>query len=187
MDWQTIAAIASSLGFILAILVFAWEIRANRRERDLSVFLRFLDAYEKVQARRRQQWSKVKEVIQSNPHLKDEIGDRTSTLDYLLIRSQQPEQMFAVEHGIIELEIQSLNILNELCRLSTGDQQRNTLLASFCGSEISYYQNRLNDLLALREREAGERLFSVPRHEALIKFTIHGFFDAPPKTVPGDV
>ena len=177
IDWQTLADIGSSFALLLAILVFAWEIRANRREREFAIFLRFVDAYEQVSQKRRTQWSKVKDVLQSNPALKHEIGDRTSSLDYLRTRAEQAEPMYAIEHGILEYEIRSLNILNELCRYAEKDPRKIALVNALFASEISYYRNKLDDLLTLREHESEQRLFSIPRCDALVRFSVGGFFD----------
>ncbi len=174
-----IANLVPALAFILALIAFVWEIRQNRRERSFAIFLRLLDFYGNIQDRRRQQWRTLKDVIRSNPKLRHEIGDKTSSLDYLLIRSKQPEAMYAIEHEILEREIQSLNALNELCQMAGNDEPRITMLALLHGSEISYYQNRLQDLLLLKQKESVGRLFSVPRHEALSAFTIHEYFDKP--------
>jgi hypothetical protein len=180
IDWQTVSNIASSLAVLLAVIVFICEIRANRRERDYAVFLRFVDAYEDTVEKRKAQWKKLQEAVQSDPKIQHEIDDRTSSLDYLRLRVEQAEPLYAIEHGQIEYEIRSLNLLNEICRYAARDSQKKALTNALFASEISYYQNRLNDLLFLRQQERGERLFSIPRYAALVKHSVKDAFQANP-------
>lgn len=178
MDIQTAGIVASSVGVVVAVLALVSEIRANRHERQFAIFLRLLDAYEGVRGQRRQVWGRLKEVVRSNSKLAHEIGDRTGSIDYLLTRARQEEPLYAVEHELLEMEIRSLNVLNELCRLAKGDELGTALLASLLGGEISFYQNRLADIQSLRNREGTIRLFSIPRHSALSAFSIQDYFES---------
>lgn len=180
MDVQEVGTIVSSLGVVVAVLALVREISANRHERQFAIFLRLLDAYEGVRGQRRQVWGRLKEVVRSNSTLAHEIGDHTGGIDYLLTRARQEEPLYAVEHELLEMEIRSLNVLNELCRLAKGDELRTALLASLLGSEISFYQNRLADIQNLRSREGKSRLFSIPRHSALSAFSIQDYFESSP-------
>jgi len=176
IDWQIVANIATSLGLILAIVLFIWEARASRKERAFSVFLRLVDYYSKIMAKRRHRWKLIKKTVTSSPKISGEIGDKTSTLDYLLTRVQQTEPLYAVEHGLLEDEIRSLNLLNELCKYAFRDEQMELILKVLYSSEISFYQNRLKDLLSIRDNEKQGRPFSIPRYSHLQKFQVHDYF-----------
>lgn len=173
------AEVATILAFTIALVSFLWEFRANREERAFSVFLRFIDAYEQLQEDRRQRWNSLKEVVRANPNTQHEIGDRTNSVDYLLLRIEQDEPLYAVEHSLLENEIKSLNLLNELCRYSLKDTQKMLLTKALLADEISFYQNNLQRLLAIRDRESVERLFSIPRYDALIATPVEDFFNPP--------
>jgi hypothetical protein len=181
IDWQTTANIGSSVAVLIAVSVFAWEIRANRQEREFTIFLRFTDIYIELMNERKAQWSRLKETIGNNPNTKNEISDRTGSLDYLLLRAKQEEPFYAIEHSIIEYEVRSLNLLNEICYYAAKDPKKKILANIQFAHEISFYQNRLDDLLSLVDRERGERLFSVPRYSAVKKYSVKDFFQ-PVKT-----
>ena len=142
-DWQSVGTIAGALGVVVAILALAYQIKVSRDERRFDTFVRFLDAYEGQQSRRRAKWQKVKEMARSNPKTANEVSEKISIVDYLEIRAAQLEPMYAIEHELLEEEIRSLNVVNELCRLAEGDENRTALLGSLLSSEIAYYQNKL--------------------------------------------
>ncbi|MCK4361906.1 MAG: hypothetical protein KAW13_01335 [Dehalococcoidia bacterium] len=175
-DWQTIANIAILLAVIITIGVFIWEVIASRRERTFSVFLRLLDYYEKIMSERRRKWKTIKETVKDNAKIAEEIGDKTSTLDYLLTRAKQEEPLYAIEHELLEHEIRSLSLLNELCKYASKDEQKALVLRVSYSSEISYYQNRLKDILLILDKEKQLRLFSIPQYGHLQKFSIGGYF-----------
>jgi len=177
IDWQTVANIATSLALVLAIGLFIWEVRSNRKERAFSVFLRLVDYYSKLMAERKHKWILIKERVTSNPKTSKEIGDKTSTLDYLLIRLQQKEPLYAIEHGLVEDEIKSLNLLNELCKYALKDRQMALILKVSFSNDISFYQNRLEDLLLIRNKEKQLRLFSVPHYSHLKRFHVSDYFE----------
>jgi len=175
--WQIIAHIATSLALIVAIGVLIWEVKSSQRERAFSIFLRLLDCYHEVMTERKSKWVLIKEKIRVNPKISEEISDKTSSLDYLLIRVRQKEPLYAIEHGLLEHEIKSLNLLNELCKYALKDEQMALVLKVLYSSEISYYQNRHEDLLLIRDSEKQLRLFSVPRYNHLQKFQVGDYFE----------
>lgn len=177
IDLQIVANIATSLAVIVAIGVFIWEVKSSRRERAFSVFLRLLHCYDEIITERRHKWKVIKEKVKANPKIFEEIGDKTSSLDYLLTRVQQKELLYAIEHGLLEDEIRSLNLLNELCNYALKDEQKALILKVSYASEISYYQNRYEDLLLIRNREKQVRLFSIPRYAYLQKFQVGDYYD----------
>lgn len=179
VDWQLIANIAASLAVILALAVFVWQIRNTRHEREFAVFFRYVDAYEQLKSRRLDNWRRLKESVRSDSRIQDEIGDRTNSIQYLLLRTKQPEPMYAIEHAVLEYEIQCVNLLNEMCRYALRDTGKLCLLKALFANEISFYQNSLPGIVNLRERERPERLFSVAKYESLEKCEIGDVFDIP--------
>ncbi|MBX7252399.1 MAG: hypothetical protein K1X50_10475 [Candidatus Promineofilum sp.] len=181
LDWETIGTIVTALGVIIAVVALAYEIKVSRDERRFDTFVRFLDAYSAQQDRRRAKWQRVKDALQHNERIADEIDERKSIVDYLVARSHQLEPMYPVEHQLLEEEIGSLNIVNELCRLAMGDENRMALLGALFSSEISYYQNKLTDIQQIRDQERQFRLFSVVRYSFLIRFDTESYFDQLPR------
>lgn len=179
-DWQTIGTIASTFGVIVALIAFAYEIRMRRDERRFDTFVRFLDAYESQRKRRNTTWQKVREVLRRNERTANEVDERRSIVDYLVLRASQLESMYPVEHELLEEEIRSLNIVNELCRLAAGDENRTALLSALLSSEIYYYQNRLSEIQELRDFQRRYRIFSIVRDSWLIKFDVRDFIDKLP-------
>lgn len=175
-DWSTLAQVATALGLIVAICMFIWQIKSNRKERSFSIFLRLLDFYNHIMTERRQKWKTIKEKVKDNPKISIEIGDKTSSIDYLLIRIQQNEPLYAIEHGLFEDEIKSLNLLNELCKYAVKDEQKALILKVSYSSEISYYLNRLNDISLIWDKERQLRLFSIPRYRYLKQFQVGDYF-----------
>jgi hypothetical protein len=177
MDWQTAANIASSLAVLVAVLAFMWEVHLSRKERAFSVFLKLVDFYGVVQAQRRNQWKLIKDNVRGNPKTAHEVGDTTISFDYLLTRVKQTEPLYAIEHGLLEDEIRSLNLLDELCRYALKDLQMAIILKTVYASEISFYQNRLKDLLFLRDSQRRVRLFSVLRCNNLQGLQVSDYFE----------
>jgi hypothetical protein len=180
-DWQTLGTIVAVAGVTIALIALAHEIRVSRDERAFDTFIRFLDAYENQQVRRRAKWKVIKETVRLHDHLAHEVRDTTNSVDYLTLRSRQLEAMYAIEHELLEEEIRSLNIVNQLCRLAIGDENRSALLAALFSGEIAFYQNKLADIHKLRESQKGLRLFSVMRSEWLTQFNLQGYHDQPPR------
>lgn len=176
VDWQTIAYIATPLALIVTILMFIVELERNRKERAFGTFLRLLDFYGNIMAERRRVWGIIKEKVSANPKISKEIEDKTGSVDYLLIRVRQEEPFKAIEHGLLENEIRSLNILNELCKIALKHEQMASILKVCYSSEISFYQNRLKDILPILDKERELRIFSIPHYSYLQKLRILDYF-----------
>lgn len=58
-DWQTLGTIVAVAGVTIALIALAHEIRVSRDERAFDTFIRFLDAYENQQVRRRAKWKVI--------------------------------------------------------------------------------------------------------------------------------
>lgn len=180
MTLETIANLATSAATFVAVVALFLELRKASEERRLTLFFHYLDHYATLIQQRREKWRNIRDTLRKNEKTRHEVGDRVSSLDYLLMRTRQAEPLFPVEHEVIDNEVRSLNILNELCRLAEGDDHRVTLVGSLFAGDISYYQNRLADLLALHKRESAQRLFPITRHDALTRFPVANFYQTPP-------
>lgn len=174
---ETIAHLATLGALVWSILTFAADRRAQTEAREFEAFTRLLDLYERVAERRQNRWRTIKDALRQNPKTAAEVHDRQDTLSYLELRANQAEPFFAVEHGLLEDEIQSLNLLNELCRSALEHERCRRVLATATADEISYYQNKLPILVRLYEREKVQRLFSRPQHAAIEQVDIGGRFD----------
>ena len=172
VDSQILSNIATIIVAILAVIGLIWEIKSSRKERNFSIFLRLIDYYNEIMTERRKKWKLIKNT---NKEL-GEIGDKTNSLDYLLLRIQQKEPLYAIEHNLIEDEIRSLNLLNELCNYALKDEQKELILKISFSSEVSFYQNRLKDLLLILEKEKLLRPFSIPHYTYLQKFRVGDYF-----------
>jgi len=166
----------SLLALIVAFVALIWQVLLSRKERAFSVFLRLLDFYGNIMTERREKWKTIKKVVKANPKISEEVGDKTSTLDYLMKRIEQKEPLYPIEHGLLEDEIRSLNLLNELCKYAFKDEEKALILRVSYSSEISYYQNRLKDILLVRDKEKRFVLLSIPRYSHLEKFPVGDYF-----------
>ena len=174
--WQTIVYIVTTLAFIFSIGKFIQELKHSREERALGTFLRLLDFYGNIMAERRRVWGIIKEKVRADPKISAEIKDRTGSVDYLLTRVKQAEHFFSIEHQLLENEIRALNILNELCKIALEQEQMALILKVCYSNEISFYQNRLKDILSILDKERQVRLFSIPRYSYLQKLQTADYF-----------
>jgi len=173
---QTIANISTTLALIVALIVVIVEIRSSRSAREYQSFLTLLENYQRIVGERKDQWKKIKEVVKENPKIACEIPDKQNSLSYLLIRQEQTEPMYAIEHGLIDRELKSLNFLDKLCEIAIKNDSALQVLLLTDADEISYYKTRLKDLLKLYETQKEERLFPKPRYNSLNKCNISGYF-----------
>ena len=139
-DWQTIANMATSVAVIVAVGALIWGIRGVRQEREFQVFFRYVDAYERLETKRLDNWRKLKDAVRSIPGGEGEIGDRTNSIQYLQLRVAQQEPLYAIEHAVLELEIQSLNVLNDLCSYALKDTRKLSLCKALFATDIAFYQ-----------------------------------------------
>lgn len=179
--WETLGHISTVFACLVAVFALCWQMYTNNKEHHFSSFLTLLERYENLAQDRRQKWNLIKDTVKKNPKTANEVGDKVSTLDYLMLRKNQSEPFYAIEHGLIEREILSMNFLNQLCTYAKCESRSNSLLETMLASEISYYQNRLTDLLSLYEAEKGQRLFPKPQYDCVKGFDVSRVFDLPPK------
>ena len=179
IDWSKISYLITSIGVFGALIFNLWQISKHSKERNIFVFTNLAETYESTRQERIDHWKILKNAVKSDKKISHEIGDKTSSLDYLLLRIEGKGQdpLTAIEHQILAFEIQSMNILNEICRYAEKDKDATLLTQIKFSSEISYYQNRYNDLIKLWHHERSIRLFPVPRYDALIEFPISDFFE----------
>ena len=173
---QITANISTTLALVVALVVFIAEIRSSRKTREYESFLTLLENYQQIVEERKNQWRKIKKALKNNTKVSNEIHDKQNSLSYLLIRLGQSEPMYAIEHGLLDRELRSLNFLDKLCELALKNCRAFEILLLTDAHEISYYQNRLKDLLKLYESQRSIRLFPKPRYNSLDKTDISGFF-----------
>jgi hypothetical protein len=176
--WSTAADIFTVLGVGGALIGLAWQIRKSRQDTEFLMLQRLIDTYAELRQDTRDRWRDIREAIKSTP-LGQEISDRTGSIDYLLMRVERSDSgsLTATEHGLIENEIRSLNLLNEICRLSAENESRKNLVRILLSDEIAFYQRRLEDLRQLRESESKVRRFSVMRVDVLSKYQVGDYFE----------
>ena len=168
---QITISIIMRLSFVFLIK----QVYLNKKEVEYSNFVTTLKYYDDIKEDRQDMWKLIKKTVGENQATKDEVNDKQNTLSYLMIRTEQKEPLFAIEHGLLEQEIRSLNLLNELCRIAK--KERKTLLLLTHSSDISYYQKRKDDLLNLYAKEKNNRKFSKPTFDYLDKFDVSDYFD----------
>jgi len=173
---QIIANISTTLGLVVALVVFIAEVRSSRKAREYESFLTLLQNYQQIVAERKNQWRKIKEALKDNPKVSKEIHDKQNSLSYLLIRLGQSEPMYAIEHGLLDRELRALNFLDKLCELALKNDRAFGILLLTDAHEVSYYQNRVKDLLEIYESQRSIRLFPKPHYNSLNKVDISGFF-----------
>ncbi len=160
--------ISISLITLLSLVFLIIQIYFNKKEIEYSNFVTTLKYYDKLVEQSQEKWKLIKDVVHKNPKTKSEIPDRQDTLSYLIIRLSQKESFYAVEEELLDQEIRSLNFLNELCKVAKNE--RKSLLTLTYSSDISYYQNRKDDLLSLYNEEKHKRKYSKPIFEYIDKF-----------------
>ena len=173
---QFIANISTTLALVVALIVFIAEVRSSKKAREYDSFLTLLQYYQRIVEERKSQWTKIQEALKDNPKVSHEIHDKQNSLSYLLIRLGQSEPMYASEHALLDRELRSLNFLNKLCELALKNDRAFDILLLTDAHEISYYQNRLKDLLKLYESQRTIRLFPKPHFNSLNKTDTSGFF-----------
>ena len=173
---QITANMSTSLAVVVALVVFIVEIRRHRKAREYESFLALLGNYQQIVEERKNQWKKIKEALKGNPKVSSEIHDKQNSLSYLLIRLGQFEPMYAIEHGLLDRELRSLNFLDKLCELALKNDRSFEILLLTDAHEIFYYQKRLKDLLRLYESQKSIRFFPKPRYNRLIKTDTNDFF-----------
>lgn len=173
---QISANISTTLALIVALVVLIVEIRSSKKTREYESFLTLLENYQQIVEERKNQWRKIKEVLKDDNKVSKEIHDKQNSLSYLLIRLEQSESMYAIEHGLLDRELRSLNFLDKLCELALKNNRAFEILLLTDAHEISYYQNRLEDLIELYESQSSIRLFPKPRYNSLNKTDVSDFF-----------
>lgn len=176
VNWETVANIATSITLIIAVLVFAWEVYKNRFSNDFEIFNKLMDTYQNIRLKSHQVWINISESVRSNPKTKHELPDKTNSAKYLILRTKQTEPLYAIEHELVEYELQSINILNEICKFALKHDQMSLLTKATLSSEISFYQRNLNDWITIRKYATRERTLSKLKYESLMKIDVGDFF-----------
>lgn len=146
---QLVANIFTSIGVIIALIVLLIEIKDANEANQFDTFVKLLDQYDNLVSARKDRFHKIAEVVRANPNLKHEMPDHQNSLSYLLLRLNQKEQFYAVEHELLDLEIKCMSFLNELSGIALENSRAKQILLLKEANEISYYQSKLQDLLTL--------------------------------------
>lgn len=176
MSQFVISIILSGLALLVSLAVLIREVRNTREAREFESFLVSLRHYQQLVLDRKKKWATIRNTLKDNPKASREIHDRQDSLSYLLIRLTQSEPMYAIEHGLLDNELKSLNFLDKLCEVASRNARALSLLLLTDANEISYYQNRLADLLKLHESQQSTRQFPIPHFDSLKSCDISGFF-----------
>lgn len=174
---QKIVILIIFVSLLISIGVLISQVNQNKEQIEYANFIDTLKYYDLLKQDRINNWVKIKGVVTSNPKTSWEIGDKQDSISYLMLRVNQNEPLYAIEHGHLEMEIKSLNLLNELSKMAYDNNRLSILLKLTHSSEIFYYQNRLDDLLYLYENEKVYRPFSKPRYDTLKDFIVNDFFE----------
>ncbi|RZU36908.1 hypothetical protein EV700_3121 [Fluviicoccus keumensis] len=177
LDWQFVANVATSIGALIAAVVFLWQVRSAHHEREFSVFLQFIEEYDALSDERREKWVTIKDALKNNPSEAAEVHDRQHSLGYLKTRCSQLEPLYAIEHSLLEREARSLNVLNYLCSFALKDSEKKKILCLLLANEISYYKNNLTILSEIIERERQQLLLPLIQSKSLTKISISEYFN----------
>lgn len=176
MTLESITQFATTIGVIASLLAMASQIKKNRHSIEFETFNILLEKYHKIVQDRREQWKRIKDKLRENPKTAQEVHDRQNTLDYLELRKNQSEPLFAIEHGLLEREILSLNFLNELCLIASENPRCKRILILSESSEISYYKSHKDRLLGLFKNERLERKLPKPQFNFIDSFDVKELF-----------
>ena len=149
----------------------------DKQETKYSTFIETVEYYDKIVNERSEIWTKIKENVRQNPNTAWEVDEKHNTLTYLIIRNQQEEPLYAIEHKLLELEIRSLNLLNQLCELADEKSMMEDLLKVTYSSEIAYYQTKEEDLTKLYEDEKEIYRHSTPSYDTLKRFNVSEYIE----------
>ncbi len=174
---QFITNILASFGVVIALVVLIIGIIKNTESKRFESFITLLEQYDKLVNSRKEKFLKIKEVVRKSDKTKKEIHDKQNSLSYLLLRLDQSEPLFAIEHGLLDLEIRCLCYLNELCKMTESNQRAKRIILLKESNELTYYKTRLNDLLKLYQSEKKIRHFFVPKYNYLVKIDVEKYFD----------
>ena len=180
VNWEILANKATVFALILALFALLKELKSNREERDFNTFLKLLEYYDRIMKERQERWTRVREKIKANPKNAHEVGDRTSSLDYLITRKKQKEPLYNIEHSMLGGEIESLNLLNALCKKALRAKNKELILKINYSDEIVWYQLHLEQLLDLRESEIDIIRLPIPHYTYLQKFKADDYMQKEP-------
>ena len=81
-----ITQIATAIGVIFAIFVFAYEIKRSRESSEYDSFITILSIYKDLVDKRQVKWQKIKEVLLKNEKTAKEVHDKQNAIEYLILR-----------------------------------------------------------------------------------------------------
>jgi len=176
IDWHTTANIATTIALLVTIIALISNLRENRKTNEFVIFSKYQEAYTKVSENISNTWSMIKKEVRSNPKTKNEIPDISNSFDYIKLRIKQPENLYGIELHLIENEIQSLNILNQICQYALKDERKLNLVKIMYSKDISFYQDHIEDLLNFRKYCSRGMLLPIPRYNAIKQIKVDEHF-----------
>ena len=165
-----IAAGASSIAAIIALIALCHEIRNNTKERSLSIFLQLRTFYVKIGEEQMQKW----DYIRKNSNLV-EIHDKSTLFNYLLSRKDQSVPLTPFELSCAVDYIRSMNFLNELCKYAIKDNEIESILKESLSFDLFFFQKNLDLILILRNNLMMTVFLPIPHYEYLKKIDLSGY------------
>ena len=176
---QILANIATFIAMIVMINQLIIERKIFNENRITDHFYKLLEQYNKIYEKRKDIFLKIKEVVINDPKTKHEIDDKSSSISYLLIRLSQNEPFFSIEHSLLQHEILSMILLNQLCKICI-ETKNEILFFSLVlkeSSEISFYKSNIKNIVNLYNSQNKILRLYKPRIKYLIEIDVEKYFD----------
>lgn len=173
----SITNIATLIAVLIALVSFIWETRIYQKDLNYTVLFRYDDVYQDLDQNRLNVWNEIKNLIIEKSNYSLKAIDKIGGIQYLKIRSDKKEPLQIIEFYYLELNIQCLNLLNQICKFSLEDTRKSIYVNSRYCRDIAYYRNELDNLLQIRKRFSKKYLFTKPHYEFVMEFPIGDFCD----------
>jgi hypothetical protein len=176
-----IAAGASSIAAIIALIALCHEIRNNNKERRLSIFLQLRAFYVRIGEEQMQKW----DYLKKNSTFM-EINDKSTLFNYLLTRQDQSVPLTPFELSCAVDYIRSMNFLNELCKYAIKDKEIESILKESLSFDLFFFQKNLDSILIFRNKLTTTVFFPIPHYEYLKKIDLSGYMPTMVNGIPLD-
>ena len=172
-----IALCISLISLFISFLVFDYQKIQDKKEMHYSTFIKTLEYEDSIREKGKEKWLEKKDELLRNPENRIEDINEVDALGYLLLKLEKDESMDITDFRLFEIEIRSLNLLNELCRIAKEDKRMEKLLKLTYSSNIAYCQQEIDNLLKIYESVRKIAIFSKPQYEHLQEFEVVDFVD----------
>jgi len=176
------SSLVQAFATVFLVFVTSWYVyllyngeRRRGEEHTFNTFLGLLKHYDSIIHKRQDLWSQVENMSRKSGSFP---GEDASVIDYFYGRFEEikPDRtIYGIESELLEYEIKSLNVLNELCRYAISNPQIAELLKAKYSNMISYYLESSGRLLSIVENtkaKAGpRRIFSIPNSKYIEQFS----------------